>query len=109
MNLYLLEGIPVVAKHTAVLYLLFDLMHLEENTDLVSLVEIVSLRAWLSSLCVMFGVVFLQMPERVGSFLSTFNISQSLAKLVQGLWSIDHKRFDVSAFPLLLPPPLQSL
>ena len=36
VNLYLLEGIPLIAKHTAVLYLLFDLMHLEENTDLVS-------------------------------------------------------------------------
>ena len=37
------------------------------------------------------------MPERVGSFLSTFNIPQSLAKFVQGLWSVDHKRFDVSS------------
>ena len=37
MNLYLLEGIPLIAKHTAVLYLLFDLMHLEENADVVSM------------------------------------------------------------------------
>ncbi len=40
VNLYLLEGIPLISKHTVVLYLLFDLMHLEEDSsELVSVLS----------------------------------------------------------------------
>ncbi len=41
VNLYLLEGIPLISKHTVVLYLLFDLMHLEEDSsELVSVLPL---------------------------------------------------------------------
>ncbi len=38
LNMYLLESVPLATKHSIVLYLLFDLMHLapDEATDMVS-------------------------------------------------------------------------
>ncbi|XP_053388685.1 protein ELYS-like, partial [Mercenaria mercenaria] len=79
LSSYLLENCDMLSKHCLVLYLLLDLVSVDSSDE---------------------NETF---SEKVSGFARRFNLPQTLVKLMQAFWLLDHRDFE-EALSLMLDP-----